>query len=123
MGLDMFLQARNNKKNVAVVEVGYWRKANQIHQWFVQNVQNGVDECEKHSVTKEQLLELREACSAVLMDKDKAAYILPTQGGFFFGSTDYDEWYLGDLEETIKIIDRATALIDEGWDITYQSSW
>jgi hypothetical protein len=24
------------------VELGYWRKANHIHKWFVDNVQNGV---------------------------------------------------------------------------------
>jgi hypothetical protein len=26
--------------------VAYWRKANAIHSWFVQNVQDGVDECQ-----------------------------------------------------------------------------
>ena len=26
-------------------ELGYWRKANQIHRWFVENVQDGVDNC------------------------------------------------------------------------------
>ena len=26
-------------------EVGYWRKANAIHKWFVDNVQDGNDDC------------------------------------------------------------------------------
>lgn len=26
-------------------EVGYWRKANAIHGWFVDNVQKGNDDC------------------------------------------------------------------------------
>jgi hypothetical protein len=48
-------------------EVGYWRKANQIHNWFVENVQYGVDDCDYHDeVTKETLEELLDACQRVL---------------------------------------------------------
>ena len=31
--------------------VGYWRKANAIHNWFVQNVQDNRDECQKSYVS------------------------------------------------------------------------
>jgi len=37
------------KVSYIVEEVGYWRKANQIHNWFVENVQNGIDECQECS--------------------------------------------------------------------------
>jgi hypothetical protein len=47
-------------------ECGYWRKANAIHNWFVQNVQNGVDDCDIYLVTREQLEQLKEACEMVL---------------------------------------------------------
>ena len=30
--------------------IGYWRKANQIHNWFVENVQGGEDDCKKYYV-------------------------------------------------------------------------
>lgn len=43
-----------------------WRKANQIHNWFVGNVQNGVDDCDAHEVSKEQLEDLLEICTNVL---------------------------------------------------------
>lgn len=46
--------------------IGYWRKANQIHAWFVENVQGGVDECQPAYVSREQLSELRETCLRVL---------------------------------------------------------
>jgi hypothetical protein len=46
--------------------VAYWRKANHIHQWFVDNVQGGEDECKPHYVSREQLRELREVCLRVL---------------------------------------------------------
>lgn len=45
--------------------VGYWCKANQIHHWFVSNVQYGVDDCRKHEVTKTQLKQLLELCIKV----------------------------------------------------------
>ncbi len=105
------------------VEAGYWRKANQIHNWFVQNVQGGVDECNPHYVENAQLEELRELCKQVLADHSKAEEILPTGSGFFFGGTEYDEWYFSDLEDTIKIID--TCLSEENKDLDYEycSSW
>ena len=50
-----------------IEQVGYWRKANHIHKWFVENVQDGIDDCEYHNeVTKETLEELRDVCKKVL---------------------------------------------------------
>ena len=28
-----------------LTEAAYWRKANQIHNWFVENIQDGEDDC------------------------------------------------------------------------------
>lgn len=106
-------------------QVGYWRKANAIHNWFVRNVQDGDDDCRYHSeVTKEDLEELRDLCHEVLCDHDLAEELLPTQGGFFFGSTKYDEWYHRDLRQTIDIVDRVLATTDfETQMVYYRSSW
>ena len=38
MGLDMMLIYEDN-------QIASWRKANAIHKWFVDNVQDGVDDC------------------------------------------------------------------------------
>ena len=47
--------------------VAYWRKANQVHKWFVDNVQGGEDDCDFHDeVTKEKLEELRDICREIL---------------------------------------------------------
>jgi hypothetical protein len=104
--------------------VAYWRKANQIHQWFVDNIQDGVDECQESYVPREKLQELMELCEAIITNPKKARENLPTAAGFFFGSTEYDEFYMEDLKYTAgrikKILnDPALAKVD----FYYQSSW
>ena len=104
-------------------EVGYWRKANQIHRWFVENVQNGVDDCGEYSVSKSELETLRNICTEVVNDHSKAEELLPSAAGFFFGNTDYDEWYYNDVQHTIEIIDKIIGETNPNQDIYYSSSW
>lgn len=113
-----------NPKKVSYIteEVGYWRKANQIHDWFVRNVQDGVDDCRNAYVTREKLQELLDVCRIVSIDKDKAKDLLPTASGFFFGNTNYDEYYFEDINSTVEILEEA--LSDETADeFEYHSSW
>ena len=112
-------------------EVGSWRKANQIHGWFIKNIQNGVDEgghSEEFGI--EKLYELRALCKKALETKD--ATLLPPTEGFFFGSGEIDKYYWGDIEQTIEILNRvipsnAEHFIDgeEDHDVSfvYYSSW
>ncbi len=104
------------------IEAGYWRKVNAIHKWFVDNVQGGEDECKPHYVSREQLLALKALCQEVLDNRDRAADLLPSANGFFFGSTEYDEYYFDDLQTTIQIIDDCLELPD-AWEFEYCSSW
>ena len=106
------------------VRVGYWRKANAIHKWFVEHVQEGKDDCGDYLCSVDQLKELKAVCERVIAFRHLAVELLPTTDGFFFGSTDYDEFYFRDLEYTVKFLDRAIELADTGkWDIEYSSSW
>ena len=111
-----------NKISSIVLHMGYWRKANQIHGWFVDNVQNGVDECQRSWVEEEQLKKLKAICQKVLDNPERASELLPTQSGFFFGSTEYDEYYFKDLKDTIEIIDKCLENEMPG-DYYYHSSW
>lgn len=109
-------------------EIGYWRKANHIHKWFVDCVQDGEDDCEKYEVTESNLLDLKAVCEEVLSlkgkDEGKIEELLPTQGGFFFGDTAYDEYYFSEVEGTIKIINEVLETTDfEKELVVYQSSW
>lgn len=137
-------------------QVGYWRKANQIHNWFVNHVQDGEDDCNyHHECTKEILEELLDTCEKVkqiavlkpgkvvngqtlingkwkncyedgevIVNSDEIAALLPTQGGFFFGETEYDNWYMRGVEDTIDILTRVLETTDfEKEMVYYVSSW
>ena len=151
MGLDMYLTARRylsdyeeqeRKISEAIAklelgnmnfrikevscDVGYWRKANAIHKWFVHNVQGGIDNCKPYHVSKKDLEKLLEVCNFVTKNKKDVAAImekLPPQSGFFFGGTEVDEYYFEDIKETKKIIKAALKLDDSEWSLYYQSSW
>jgi hypothetical protein len=145
MGLDMYLYARqfafNGFKNQELynklveeapfaldtasvqLQVAYWRKSNQIHKWFVDHVQGGVDNCEEYRVTRDQLQLLVDNCKLVLMNKEEAPNLLPPQEGFFFGSYEYDEYYFGDIQDTIEQLEKVLNEYPEDWDFQYQSSW
>jgi hypothetical protein len=105
------------------VRVGYWRKANAIHKWFVDHVQEGKDDCGNYYVSRDQLTALRDVCERVRDWPGKlAAEQLPTTSGFFFGGTDYDEYYMQDVNNTIQIINSCLKL-PGSWDFEYHSSW
>ncbi len=145
----------------------YWRKANHIHMWFVNNVQSGEDDCNQYAVTKENLQELANICKEiidkcplvpgiiqngssskpnqyaidnnikpngfmypcyeegkVMTNQDIAEDLLPTDSGFFFGGTGYDEWYYGDTKETYEACEKLIKEFDFDTDyLVYQSSW
>ena len=105
------------------VQVAYWRKANQIHKWFVDHVQDGNDDCEEYRVTRDQLQLLLDNCKLVLMNKEEAKTLLPRQEGFFFGSYEYDEFYWYDIQDTIDQLEKILNEYPEEWDFQYQSSW
>ena len=154
MGLDMYLSAKKymskhfDKEDSARIEkvnatfgiqgledddygaqevtfkVAYWRKANAIHKWFVDNCQDGIDECQETYISREKLEELLAVCKEVLANRDKAGELLPCQSGFFFGGTEYDEWYFQNVEYTItrfiKILNDPAL---EKMEFYYQASW
>jgi hypothetical protein len=122
-------------------ELMYWRKANQIHNWFVQNCQNGVDDCGRYAITVADLLKLKELCEKILTMTEKrkamrytsfcarekeevdvlyltlegveyAIEHLPSRSGFFYGSTEYDDWYVMELENTVEQINDALDILN-----------
>jgi len=104
------------------VNVAYWRKANQVHGWFVKNVQRGEDDCGEYYVSHDKLKELVNTCTLAITNKDPN--LLPPQEGFFFGGTDIDEWYWHDLMNTINQLQPIISRTDfDKLSFYYQSSW
>ena len=115
-------------KNVSeiIVQVAYWRKANQIHAWITQDWDDDVT----GEISGKRLIELSGICEKVIESLDKqemvekevddywhkgqkttiktwpntdlAEELLPTQQGFFFGSYNISDWYLEDLKDTVE---------------------
>ena len=119
-----------NKVTYVIEDWGDWRKANAIHQWFVENVQEGKDDCREYYVSEDKLKELLDICNQIKANPTLAPELLPTRGGFFFGSTDYDEYYWNDIDLTISIIENAIQdkEVFDGkeyirGEIYYSSSW
>lgn len=189
--IDMY--GRSNRVTFTEM-VGYWRKANHIHKWFVDNVQEGEDDWKEYYVSINKLRELRDTCfdiisklhgteirvpkkdvndfkkaitkfygrskiQRIIIDVNNLETVksltgyhkltesqikkcdcrakLPTQGGFFFGSRDYDGWYLISLVDTIEMLDELFRNHEENdkknkenpttpgtyFDYYYQASW
>ena len=151
MGLDMYLTAERyvsdwNEKDQELVnhlaklpinqkvgriksitvDVMYWRKMNAIHEWFVQNKQDGVDECQRTWLSIDDLKELLAVCKKVYDDNSLADELLPTQDGFFFGDTEYSDYYFDCIKETIARLEDVCSLPEDEiskYDFYYQSSW
>ena len=104
--------------------VAYWRKANAVHKWFC-DLDGGRDECQPIHVSYDQLRELRDLAASVVLQPATAESTLPTQAGFFFGSYDYDEWYMEDMKNTVEMLDKVLASVgpDTWTSFIYQASW
>ena len=118
MGLDMYLYKKETS------EVAYWRKANAIHGWIIDNA-GVVDDCTPIHISKNTLIQLRDDCKKVVEegDEDTAMELLPPSSGFFFGSSELDEWYWENVKETVT---KLTEIIDNTVDdqeFEYHASW
>lgn len=85
----------------------YYRKVNFLYAFFAEALED-----EQCVVTKHDVETVISHCKEVLADHSLAEKLLPTQAGFFFGSTDYNEWYFKDVED---VLEKFTKYL-EGWD-------
>lgn len=85
-------------------QVGYWRKANAIHDWFVNHVQDGIDDCSYHNeVTEEILVELRNTCQAVIDSSEM------TTGKIYVGMTYKDGQTYKEYRDGMVMLDQSVA--------------
>lgn len=89
---------------------GYFRKVNFFYAYF-SNRDRLVDE--KAWMTKDDAQDILNRCEAVLKQHGLASTLLPTQSGFFFGSTEYDKMYYEDVKDCAKQMKTALKILDK----------
>jgi len=119
------ISARNFLSKQTKYQVGYWRKFNALHNYIVKHFADGNDDCKPVYIGYKELELLRNICKDVLNNHDLASELLPTQDGFFFGSTEYDDWYFKDLEYSLELFDKILEYCknDTRADVYYKASW
>ena len=126
-------KARKRFKDVIYItcKVGQFRKANAIHWWILKNCWDSDDKdsanCKQIYISSEQVRQLKDICIELLgyrgeKFKQKAYELLPTHGGFFWGSTEYDKWYKCDLRDFVKMANKLH-MDDPHIDLFYEPSW
>jgi len=101
--------------------VMYWRKANHIHAWFVDNVMDGEDKCRVYDIDLDMLKDLARTCKRALETQDPDH--LPTRAGFFFGSTEIDDWYWDVVRDTHAKLTKLIAEHKKNYTYQYIPSW
>lgn len=124
-------------------EIGYFRKVNFLMSFF-----NYEDNCEYKEISKDKLEELRYACIEIcrmkpvrvevtkytfgctvevkdysLADQERCAELLPTQSGFFFGNTDYDQGYFNSVKEVLSWVDGVLDNLDDKKEVVLMYCW
>ena len=94
MGLDIYFE----KRKVEYLELSYFRKVNFLVKYFL-DLGYDVENLKDVVICKEDIEELLNRCCKVLENNDLASELLPTTEGFFFGSTNYDDYYFKDVED------------------------
>lgn len=102
-------------------QAAYWRKANAIHAWFVDIVQDCNDDCGYYELTQQHLKQLKQVCEDAL-ETNNTEHLQP-RGGFFFGSLDIDDWFWNDVKRTIKQLNDVLAMDWNSRRFFYHSSW
>ena len=128
-GATMRFEGKNYQIFIDLEEVARWRKQNAIHNWMVENVQDGVDNCALYYLDKSNLEKLLAKCEKILKNPtpETAMEVLPTVQGFFFGGTDLNlkyewEWYMDGIKYTVEVF-RDLLKNDKFEYYYYQSSW
>lgn len=127
--MDAEYNALRDSRDFKFEEVAYWRKFNALHGYIVRTFAAGVDECQEITIGgADRLMTVINALEDTfdrlkLNDYDDEYLPVHPVGGFFFGSTEVDEWFVSDVS---KAIDTLQCIYDSMTDddlLVYQASW
>ena len=124
-----YIYDRNFKsvQTETIYQIGYFRKFNALHSYIVKTFADGIDNCQDIILYKEDVEQIKKVLDDVLnahQQVEKAKEILPTQSGFFFGGTDYDEFYFEDVKVAADLMQNLLDNFDfEKYQLIYEASW
>lgn len=108
-------------------EYHYWRKFNALHGYIVREFADGEDNCQLIEIgNKDGVKKILDALTTTLKqvtDGKKEGLAMPPTGGFFFGSTDVDDWFKNNLEDSIPVFENLYNTLGENEVVYYQASW
>lgn len=95
---------------------GYFRKVNCVYRYFEDRLED-----EACLVTYKDLCDLMNRATRIIQARSKevAEDLLPTRSGFFFGGTDYDEWYYVQMKEILEQCSKMLLEFTDPKDIMY----
>lgn len=108
---DMQRERRNLICVSSEYEIGYWRKFNALHSYIVNSFADGVDECQDIVLWEQDIKRILETLKS--LTPENASVVMPPKDGFFFGSTDIDEWYWRDVGYSIKVFEKILKVVTE----------
>ena len=98
-------------------EDAYFRKVNFLFAYF-ENANKMIDQYYA-IVEKEDVEDIISRCERVLADHSLASELLPTQSGFFFGSTEYGNYYFEDVKDCLRQMKKYLKLFKDGKGTAY----
>lgn len=115
MGLDISITVKGHTHD--------FRKRNWLMPFVENSIGSEVENCEPYELSKETMLDLLERIDNVLADHILAEELLPTQGGFFFGSTEYGDHYFMQLQDAKERLEEDVKSMDDDDSATFWSWW
>jgi len=120
MGLDIYFFSKTPDSE-KLEKVGYFRKVNSLVRWVENNIAP-VENCGCVKIEKEHL-ELLQALLEKL-DKTNCHQLFPTRSGFFFGSTNYDAYYWGDVKRVQDFVSETLKTFDfDNQQLIFHADW
>lgn len=107
-------------------QIGYFRKFNALHSYIVKTFANGIDNCQDILLYKADIAKIKKVLDDILKvgTEEKAKETLPTQSGFFFGGTDYGEYYFEEVKVAADLMQSFLDNFDfENYQLVYRASW
>jgi hypothetical protein len=106
-----------------VEEVWTGRKENHLQRAIEQMKGQSAVNCGYLFLNRLDIALLVRSLRMVHDNHDLASAVLPTQSGFFYGSTEYDEWYFDDIKRELEDFEQILRDWDESAAYAYWAWW